>query len=189
MKRYSIDTEERKKIYYYLALISLAFSIGIGYFKEVIPYQLIAPSSFMIFAVMLSLYSKHIWKWSSKFGLSDIPDLNGTWEGIVAKSEGEQIKSKMIITQNWEKMDIALESELTTGSVEVAGLFIENKNHKKLKLIYQVRARSLEIDKYNPYGEGVNELILREENDEIMMDGFFYSSKKSAGKLEFKKVK
>lgn len=188
MRRYSIDTNERKKVYYYLAIVSLGVSIGIGYFKEIDPYQLIAPSSFMIFVVLLSLYNNYVWKWSSKIGLSDIPNLNGIWEGIVKRSGGEEYTSKMIITQNWEKIDVSIESNLTTGTVEVVGIFIENKNRKKLKLIYQVRARALDIEGYHPYGEGVNELVLREENNTIEMDGFFYSSKKSTGKLKFKRI-
>lgn len=188
MVRYSIDTDERNKVYFYLAVISIGASFLMGRFKDVIPYQLLAPSGFMVFAVLLATYAKYIWKWATKFGLSSIPNLNGVWIGKVTKIGDDGFESKMTITQNWEKIDIALETSLTTGTVEVVGLFIENKKLQKLKLIYHVRARTLDIEDYHPNGEGVNELIIRQENGKISMDGFYYSSKKSTGKLNFQKV-
>ena len=89
----------------------------------------------MIFGVLTLLFSKFLWKigfMSNEFGtgLLPVPNLNGNWKGTFKRSDGEVKKVKVTITQDWNNLDLVLESDQTISRIIHATMFVVNKDDK-----------------------------------------------------------
>lgn len=189
MIKYSIDTMEREKTYFVIAVLSLIITpYVIDLINKITPVNVIAPSAMMIFVFLLFLYNNYVWRLASKARLSCIPDLNGEYSGKIERNDGRKYEVSVIISQTWSKIDFILESDETIGKTELAGLLIENNNLKRLKTIYSVSPKA-NINNENLYGEGVNEFRIRKEDGIFQLEGHSYSSKLRGGKILLRRIK
>ncbi|MCP4433829.1 MAG: hypothetical protein GY806_22900 [Gammaproteobacteria bacterium] len=84
MKYYVLDTEDRLKIYFLLALLSAALMIVFGKLAEFHNYiEAIAPSGLMIYLGLITLFDKFMWKWPLIGSFVGVPVLSGNWEGTL----------------------------------------------------------------------------------------------------------
>ncbi|MDK2598316.1 hypothetical protein [Pseudoalteromonas obscura] len=185
MIQYSIDTNEREGVYVVLALISVSLVSVLREFFEIFGLnEYAAPSAMVIFLGLAKLYDMFFWKLLSKLGLSAIPDINGTWEGELEKNNGQRFPVSMEVTQTWRTMQVSMDTETTTGSLQVANISISNKNRPIAKWIYNLRPRNFALKEgYNPSGEGVNEFRIMKKGTDIVLDGSYYSSQFRGGKV------
>lgn len=185
MIQYSIDTNERESVYVALALTSVGVvSLVRLLFEGTTLQELAAPSVMVVFLALIKLYDKYLWKYVSALGLSGIPNLNGIWEGELKKNNGQGYPVSLHITQTWRTIQASMDTDLTTGSLQVASISVSNKNRPIAKWIYNLRPRNYALPEgYNPHAEGVNEFRVLANGSEIKLDGSYYSSQFRGGKI------
>jgi hypothetical protein len=190
MINYSLDTNEREKTYFILAIVSAAILPLLNNLiaKSGLEY-LIAPSTMLVFLFLVSIYSKWLWRISSLFKISGIPDLNGKYAGSTTRNNGEVIELKATICQSWRKIDFVIESEGTTGTTRTAGFFIENRLLNRLNIIYSVSPTKAPIEESISYGEGVDHFRISKVDGCFILKGLSYSSKLRGGEIVLKKLK
>ena len=163
MVSYSIETGSRTKIYLFSAILAIVLSSNLVFFERYIGYSVVAPSALMIYCGLIALYDKFLWKWSIFAKLTDIPNINGTWVGTLRR-ESEDTDVTLIITQTWKKIDLILESELTTSETISATMFVENGARIRILWTYLVRSRT-NLENVNFYvsvpGTASSEFALR----------------------------
>ena len=184
---YNLDIPARRNCYYYLVIISTLIGFLISKVSLIDKYSLTAPSTMAIFGFLYWLFDNHLWKWRflnnlNFLGLYHIPNLNGTWSGKISRGK-ESKEISISINQKWSKIELCLEANDTISYTTMASIQIEDEKIVKLKWLYFVKPRTgLEAD--NLYGEGVTDLVLKKINDELVLSGFYYSTKLRKGKIE-----
>lgn len=189
MIQYSIDTNERESIYVALALTSVGIvSLTHVLLEGTTLQEFAAPSAMVVFLALIGLYDKFFWKYVSAVGLSNIPNLNGVWEGTLEKNNGQGFPVSMHVTQTWRTMQVSMDTDTTTGSLQVASISVSNKNRPIAKWIYNLRPRNYALQEgYNPHAEGVNEFRVIRSGSEMKLDGSYYSSQFRGGKIVLSK--
>ena len=190
MIHYSIDTNEREKVYVILALASVSL---VSFLDKLLSHftfeEYAAPSAMVVFLTLTKFYDVLLWKFAVKIGFSSIPNINGKWLGELSKNTGQRFPVSMEITQTWKTMQVTMHTELTTGSLQVASISISNKNRAIAKWIYNLKPRNYDLpDGYNPNAEGVNEFRILKDETSLKLDGSYYSSQFRGGKIELTKV-
>ena len=189
MAFYSIETDSRIKIYFYSAVFASILSSTLLFFEQYIVYHTIAPSALMIFLGLITLYDKILWKWHIFDNLTDIPNINGSWNGYLIRNNGkEKIPISLLITQTWRKIDILLEGELTISETISATMFVENRKMVRILWTYRVRSKTM-LEKNNLYGEGVTDLrFSKNQDDTETLEGTYFSSKLRKGHISVVRV-
>lgn len=106
---------------------------SLPYFSR-IPY--IPQMSFFAVVFMLFFYSydRYLWKFLWKLKLSQIPNLNGKWNGYIktSHSEGKEINVEVNIKQTWSSIFIVLKTSDSKSKSETASISLSES-----RLMYQ----------------------------------------------------
>lgn len=191
MRHYTVDTNPRTKIYFVLAVISASAATALSGVTALIPFHFAAPSSMFIFALLISVFDRFVWKWPGVRLWVGIPDLNGRWTGkLVRLSESngapEEHTASITITQDWRKMSVVFEGQRSKSTADVIALHVENRNDICIKWIYSAKDRS-GINPENLYGQGTTDAWLKLEAGRRLLQGTYYSSKLRKGFIELVK--
>src|SRR5688572_15967450 len=106
MHAYATD-EDRTLTTVYLALAAAALGSGAGHLFSLwgsnLPHWLTAPSTMTVFGMLFWLFNKYAWAWKVRsLRLCKIPDLRGTWAGVVRSSHDQQDTPVAVhIQQTW----------------------------------------------------------------------------------------
>ena len=91
MIHYSIDTNEREKVYVILALASVSL---VSFLDKLLSHftfeEYAAPSAMVVFLTLTKFYDVLLWKFAVKIGFSSIPNINGKWLGELSKNTGQR---------------------------------------------------------------------------------------------------
>jgi len=205
---YNVDTDPRLRIYTSLAFASIgvaalltdyleAFASLLNYYLKdlgaVFPV-FVAPSiaPFFIFAFLLWLFDRYLWKLPIISGVSGIPDLEGTWIGKLtrkAETDGEQSDPtqhdvECYITQTWRSMGVVFydfpkaegnkseepkggksEEPTRIATARTVGLFVKNPQDIHIRYVYGARQTTMLQDLNDPDAmpsEGAAVLRLRD---------------------------
>lgn len=144
MNSYTTNSDEYKKIYLFLAVLSIlsAYALGKGliYFNINL-WWLDYPSVAGFYGIYFYLFNYHLWKKSilSKIKLVKTPNLNGQWLGFIESSFDNFTSKKDVrvtIIQTWTKICIKLQSEQSRSKSEVCGIVIEENREATLVYSY-----------------------------------------------------
>lgn len=134
MHSYSIDSDIRKKVYFWIFVISMTIPLIFEKIRLVtgLPDYIAFPISFTtLLGSLYFVFNNHLWKWSSSFTL--IPDLSGEWEAKGKSSyldpiSKENVMFTMIVTirQNFSEMEIFTETPESTSRSTMAGIFVQH---------------------------------------------------------------
>lgn len=145
MHEYAINSDERIKIPFFLALVSITV---IGLARSMIdtgnaPLKLyyILPSAFALYGIMIFCFDKFFWKiWVlNKLGIVRVPNLNGPWKGCLRSSRHnyeKEIPISVSIHQTWTKLSISLETNQTESESLMAAFQIKNPSTLNLRWEY-----------------------------------------------------
>ena len=197
MHEYSLSYHDRKKIYYFLVVLSTLVSIPIGFFIKLLSINfdlmLVAPSGFLVFFLIFQLFDKYLWKIPFMYTLSiiKIPNLNGKWIVTMHSSkEKEDIKAKVNITQTYSKIKIRLTTELSTSVSTMANIEMIDSTYFQLRYEYSAefqKNKNSEILRHY----GVTSISLESENEKFnnTQKAFYYTglSRNSSGNMSFKR--
>ena len=127
MHSYATD-EDRTAMTVYLAIAAIALGQGIAYLASLggsgLPRWVASPSTMTLFGVVFWVFNKYAWGWTFRsLRLSKIPDLRGTWAGLVHSSHDDKDNHVVVsINQTWLKISIRLESERSSSASVMAAL-------------------------------------------------------------------
>ncbi len=90
MHTYSIDTEERKNILLFLAVVSIIFSWSfykiLGNYQVFLPWWVESPSILFFYGLFFAIFDKWFWQYLKKIKFVKTPNLNGEWNGNLKSS-------------------------------------------------------------------------------------------------------
>lgn len=183
---YSIDTDERKKIPIYLAIVSVVLigifsymmsiiNISLPWFLE--PLYLSAPSAITLSFFLSFHYDKYLWRLPifQLLGISKTPNFNGNWFGIINTSydgHNESHDVKINITQQWQTISIVLETQYSASHSFIAGILINEHRGITLHYGYKNEPFSNAVQTMHAH-RGTTWLIFNEETDSL--EGEYYS--------------
>ncbi len=187
MINYSINTEIRRNIIFFLAVLSTATMGVIKAFFQSLNYEISIPSSFALFGFYFWLFDNYLWRiWILK-KIHNIPDLSGEWEGEVTKPNEPHFDIypvKAIIEQSWTKIQIEVVGKYTRSKLGSISMDLSTPARRCLDYIYSVKP-TLEQNGENKRGEGCQSLLV--ENDKLLT-GYYFTSKLRKGKLTLRKI-
>ena len=190
MHTYSIDTEERRNIIFYIAVLSIFINSLLK--SLILQYSnltfLQVPAAFTIFGFVYIIFDQYLWKLKILSFCVKTPNLNGLWEGQYESSyEGMIVPAKLKIKQTWTRIEIiSLNGEKETQSnSSMAGIFTKNGGEICLKFEYANDSNSCMKDD-RPSHSGFN--CLKYDKNENALSGFYYTDKnrKTYGSASFK---
>ncbi len=197
MHSYSIDTEERRCVIFFIAVLSVIIAMNLSRVlvdnSINIPTYIDGPSSMVIFGILYWLFDNHGWKWGffRRIGLIKTPNLNGIWEGkfhssfIDDNSNTNNIgKVKLTIEQSWTKIRMISENEKSVSCSKIAGIAVYDEMGIVLGYQYSNEAKFDSEDTMNCH-LGFNKL--RYLNG-CKLEGNYFTdrNRKTYGTLEFK---
>ena len=197
MHPYSIDTDERKTIYFILAVLSILFTLGfysiLDWKKITMPWWVEAPSVLFSFGLLCLLFDRCCWKWNllSNVGLIKTPNLNGEWIGHLQTShDGFNGKTVIIlrIKQSWTQINIVLSTNTSSSHSETASIITGHPKGIVLSYQYWNKPQANAIDTMHIHpGTTLLELNMEENT----LNGEYYTGRDrgSYGTLELKKNK
>lgn len=179
MINYSTTDDQREKIHFCIAAISISISSSLLILDLTFINKIIVPSGFLIYGLLVLLFDNWLWKIRPFNLFVNFPNLNGNWKG-----DKELV---VIITQTWRKMDIVFKYPYTISNVSSATFYIDNEKNRFIKYIYTVKPVRPKIDR-NLYGEGCGEIRIVEESKTIRLEGNYFSSKLREGFFSLTKM-
>lgn len=123
---YSIDTNERQIVLFFLAVISILLSYLVSMLIPNIPWYLESPSPFFVYPILIFVFNKYIWKIKIINKLLNTPNINGKYIGKL-KSKRDKFENEyrvdLEIIQNWTTINAILKTELSTSHSITGAIF------------------------------------------------------------------
>ena len=196
MHPYATDSNERRLIPILIALLSLLAALLLGKFLEytslTIQWWFDSPAVFGFYGIFYSLFNKSLWKCNifRKIGLVKLPNLNGTWKGTVISSYDEyskEYKASFTIRQNWHKISIVGQFEMSKSHSISCSVLIEDKTGITVSYDYMNEPFTQAIETMSIH-RGFNTLTLKPNGKE--MSGTYYSGRgrQNIGEIKLEKV-
>ena len=199
MHSYSIDSKARRECVIIIFVISMAVSLilcrllfGSTTFISIVKHfrdndvvrlmewwgavpSLLTVSA--IYGLLACIFDNVLWKYAPFRLMHKIPDLNGTWEGILESSfNGEKIPMKLTIKQTWTS--ISLKSEYCETSSysysNVAAICI--KGNRGIALYFGYTNNSKKIGNCPQIHDGYNILVLENKDS---LNGKYFNDRKN----------
>lgn len=194
MHSYSIDTEERRNILLFLAIISVVLSWIffkiLNNFRIILPWWVESPSILSFYGLLFVIFDKWAWRFFRKIGLTKTPNLSGEWKGYLKSSFDDhavEIAATLKIFQSWTKIKILLITELSLSQSETASIIIDAPEGKYL--IYQyINEPVSNATKTMSIHRGTAKLLFKEEENIFIGEYYSGRDRQSFGSLNFRKV-
>ncbi len=186
MKTYTTDTPVRERVYFWLAVLSMALAFLVAIiFGHLLLYKLVAPSAGALFGIIAFLFDRYLWKIPLINACVGIPDLSGEWVGTVT-SEDRQTKVSVTVTQTFHRISLVLRSDRTYSESDLAGFRLQDTRNTQFVYTYLVE-HSNGPDAGTPYGKGTNRLFLKRGKPWVL-SGPYYSSMSRNGHVELTRM-
>jgi hypothetical protein len=133
MHHYAIDSEERRVVPFFLAVLGILAALGLTTLLALssisVPWWLDAPATMGFYSIFYTAFDRWAWKLPILriLGLKT-PILEGRWTGEVVSSYDERAKSTRMevdIVQTWTKIKVSLETPNSRSHSLIAGVVTE----------------------------------------------------------------
>jgi hypothetical protein len=150
MHGYSTDSDERKIVPLFLALVAISLAWLSSKLLEVthltIPWWLDAPSLMTFYGALYTLFDRRLWRneFVCKLGLVRVPNLAGCWRGyLISSFDGHAKRYSLVINvfQTWTRMAIFLGT--TTSISRSCAAMIQVGDPEGVALTYQYQNQPL----------------------------------------------
>ena len=196
MHPYATDSNERRFVPIYIALLSLLAALLLGMFLDhislTIQWWMDSPAVIGFYGIFYSLFNKSLWKCIifSKIGLVKLPNLNGTWKGTAISSYDEYSKeydATFTIRQNWHKISIVGQFEKSESYSISCSVIIEDKTGITVSYDYMNEPFTQATETMSIH-RGFNRLSLNSNGKEL--SGPYYSGRgrRNTGELKLERV-
>jgi len=135
MHPYTTDSNERKVIPLYIAVLSILAALGLNRALVAtqlsLPWWIDAPSILGFYGLFYATFDKYLWRWRllRTVRIVKVPDLNGTWKGYYVSSfdsPAKQDTTTLRISQKWTQISITLETRYSKSHSLIAGIITES---------------------------------------------------------------
>jgi len=150
MHGYSTDSDERRVVPLFLALVAISLAWLTSRFLAVIhlsvPWWVDAPSLMTFYGALYALFDRHLWKkgFVCKLGLVRIPNLAGCWRGyLISSFDGHAKRHNLVINifQTWTQLAVFLAT--ATSISRSCTAVIQVGDPEGVALIYQYQNQPL----------------------------------------------
>jgi|WetSurMetagenome_2_1015567.scaffolds.fasta_scaffold116547_2 hypothetical protein len=180
MHSYSIDSNERNIIPFYIAIISIALAFLIKHYTpphlDIIPI----PSSFVLYGIIYKFFDKYFWTWKIlvKFGVIKTPNLNGNWKMYTKSSSNNfniEYEGSLLIEQSWTKIKLIFEGDNAISYSKMASIDFVNNSIYEIKWEYLSKRKPKFVsEEYMHFG--ITRLKLENIiNSEITLRGDYFT--------------
>jgi hypothetical protein len=191
MHAYAIDTNER-----YSAPIALvAAAVAVSWLLSALaarvrwdyPWWLDAPTPLFVYGICYAAYDH--WLWRLPF-LSRLPNLAGTWLGVVSSSHDPSVRNDatLRIRQTWSVLAVELETGTSRSISNMASLAIAASSEPTLSYEYANEPKALSTDTMQAH-RGTARLALKStDRAEKLLEGEYYTGRGRAtvGEMHFR---
>ena len=181
MHSYSIDTEERKNILLFLAIISIVFSWSfykiLGYYQLSLPWWIETPSVLFFYGLLFVIFDKWLWQYLKKVNFVKTPNLIGEWSGTLKSSFDNhlsEVKATLKIFQTWTRIKILLTTDQSSSHSESASIVIDAPEGKYLSYQYINDPKSNAVETMSIH-RGTVRLVFDEKKNTL--EGEYYSGR------------
>ena len=195
MHPYSIDTEERKNILLFLAVVSVIFAWGfykiLGNYKIILSWWIESPSILFFYGFLFLIFDKWLWKFFRSVGFVKTPDLNGEWKGYIKTSfdaHSSEIKAGIKIFQTWTKIKVILVADHSISCSEAVSLIVEAPEGKYLNYHYINEPKSGAVQTMSIH-RGTTTLLFDEKAGALSGEYYSGRDRQNFGSLYFKRIK
>ena len=150
MHGYSTDSDERRVVPLFLALVAISLAwLSSKFFAVIhlsIPWWVDAPSLMTFYGVLYTLFDKHLWRrgFVCKLGLVKIPNLAGCWRGyLISSFDGHARRHNLVINifQTWTQLAVFLAT--ATSISRSCAAVLQVGDPEGVALIYQYQNQPL----------------------------------------------
>ncbi len=150
MHGYSTDSEERRVVPLFLAVLAIALAWMSSKFLSAVhlsvPWWVDAPSSMFFYGALYALFDRHLWRsrLMRKLGLVRTPNLAGRWRGYLTSSFDNHARRHDVIVQifqSWTQISVYLSTATSVSRSSVA--VIQASDPEGVALIYQYENQPL----------------------------------------------
>jgi len=150
MHGYSTDSDERRVVPLFLALLAISLAWLSSKILVVIhlsvPWWADAPSLMAFYGVLYALFDRYLWRngFVCKLGLVKIPNLGGCWRGyLISSFDGHAKRHNLVINifQTWTQLAVFLAT--ATSISRSCAAVIQVGDPEGVALIYQYQNQPL----------------------------------------------
>jgi hypothetical protein len=150
MHGYSTDSDERRVVPLFLALVAISLAWLSSKLLEAthlaVPWWVDAPSLMVFYGALYTLFDKYLWKngFACKLGLVKIPNLAGCWRGyLISSFDGHAKRHNLVINifQTWTQLAVFLAT--ATSISRSCAAVIQVGDPEGVALIYQYQNQPL----------------------------------------------
>lgn len=185
MHSYSIDSNDRTNIPFYIAVIGILCAWllpkGVSFLHLSVPWWLDAPAAMGFYGLLYKFFDKKGWKWLSKLNLIQTPDLNGHWSGYFMSSYDNHTEKKaaqLEVKQTWNKICIVFKNDTSRSKSISASILTENGEGIVLSYEYQNEPGYYVVNTMQIH-KGFTKLVL---TDNQKLEGEYFTGR---GRLNF----
>lgn len=191
MHSYAVDTKERPWTVLALGAIAVLIAAGLSALVTklgvAMPWYVGAPTPVGVFGVLFFLFDRWGWPLAAWAHLSRLPDLRGTWTGVVCRRDGNTVELPVTvyIRQTWQRISIELKSQNSTSQSTMASLDLAGRAHTCMTYVYSNAPRpGSEVDMHAHMGTATVELSV----DGRSLTGNYYTGRDrhSVGTIELR---
>lgn len=140
MHNYSIDSNERITVLFFIALISIGLMYLFHIWIKDFPWYLEAPSPFFIFTILFGIFDNFCWKLFTKIRIIKTPNLKGVYTGFLKSSYdnfNSKINAVVTVKQSWTKILITQTTDSSKSCSVTASILLHKKCDPVLIYSYQ----------------------------------------------------
>lgn len=145
MHTYGVDSNERMRVLLIIGVLSVSAGWAINWGMRQLDFPLswlIAPPTAMgCFGLLNEVFDKRLWTHTlaTALGLTKIPNLSGTWPGLVEQTSDvvpKKVEAQLIIAQSWTRIGIRLRTGQSESASQMGAIDVGNGATVMLKYEY-----------------------------------------------------
>lgn len=195
MHSYATDAKDRELIPLWIAATAVAASLFLSSSLKAlnweVPWWVDAPSVMGFYGLFYQWFDKFLWYQKIGFiSFSSIPNLQGTWVGIIHSSYGGGIDVPGIIIyvrQSWSQINIRLVTEKSSSYSIMAAVNTQESSEPSLKYEYMNEPSALAEETMQSH-RGTANLRLSSDGNSLQGDYFSGRGRQNIGTMEFKLI-
>lgn len=195
MHTYATDSKDRESVPLWLAALAVAATLSLNsllkFLNLQVPWWIDAPSVMGFYGVFYALFDNFLWRLPFQvIYLSEIPNIRGTWIGVIKSSYGEGAEVSGVILyihQTWSKISIQVETETSKSFSVMAAVNTKNSPEFGLKYEYISEPGTFSLQTMQTHRGTSN---LRLTYDSTTLKGEYYTGRgrQNIGEMTFHKV-
>jgi hypothetical protein len=195
MHSYATDAKDRESIPLWLAVLAVASTLSLNYLLRAlqlqVPWWIDAPSVMGFYGIWYTVFDSFLWRLQLGFiHFSDIPDIRGTWVGVIKSTYGGETEVPKVILyvhQTWSQLSIQVNTGTSRSFSTMAVVNTSKSSEAGLKYEYLNEPGTFSIQTMNAHRGTAN---LRLTSDGITLKGEYYTGRgrQNIGDMIFHKV-